>query len=664
MDRIDEMLDRLGDLSEEELTELQGQIASEFETVESQELSQQVVERMTQLADAAEAVKAEVANREAQAQELSRMRDEAVARVRGTPEAGMDEEVPGDEETPAEDETEDPATEASVAEPAESVAATETAPEAEAAVEETAEEAVIAAAPEAEAAVETEPEAEAAVEVPAEAEASSVEEAPEAPEAAEAAEAVADGSELSTESEETAEVDAPAETEASSQENTEAELSAEEESEAAVTAAANEPELPIEAPADHAPLAKATATVAITAGADIPGVTAGTELTDMRAAADAMVQRMHAMRRTSGGDGEQHTVATLVASFPEDRTLRFNEPEANANKIQEVVSPQAITAAGGFCAPVEVRYEVYGLGETNRPVKDSLAVFSADRGGIRYVTPPTLTDLDGAASLWTVQDDLDAAEVGGPDPTKPCIRVACGDEVVVQVDAIPLCLTFGNLQSRAYPEMVERNNQLGLIEHARFSETRLLTRIGTLSTAVTASQVLGAARDWVVTLDRASAGYRNRHRMDPNAPLRAIAPAWLRDLIRADIAMEMPGNGDQQLALAEAALNSWLSARSINVTWSLDGESGQIFGAQSAGALLAFPSDVVWYLFSEGTFLFLDGGTLDLGLVRDSTLNGTNDYKMFLETFEGVAKVGIESLRVTQALSANGTAAALTDTTP
>jgi hypothetical protein len=61
--------------------------------------------------------------------------------------------------------------------------------------------------------------------------------------------------------------------------------------------------------------------------------------------------------------------------------------------------------------------------------------------------------------------------------------------------------------------------------------------------------------------------------------------------------------------------------------------------------------------------LFLDGGTLDLGIIRDSTLVGTNDYKMFIETFENVAKVGIESLAVTSTININGAAAALRDTT-
>jgi hypothetical protein len=75
-----------------------------------------------------------------------------------------------------------------------------------------------------------------------------------------------------------------------------------------------------------------------------------------------------------------------------------------------------------------------------------------------------------------------------------------------------------------------------------------------------------------------------------------------------------------------------------------------------------FPDTFIWYLFAEGSFLFLDGGTLDLGVIRDSTLVGTNDYKMFVETFENVALVGVESLQVTSTINVNGVAAALRDT--
>jgi len=46
---------------------------------------------------------------------------------------------------------------------------------------------------------------------------------------------------------------------------------------------------------------------------------------------------------------------------------------------------------------------------------------------------------------------------------------------------------------------------------------------------------------------------------------------------------------------------------------------------------------MVFYFFPEGVIQFLDAGRLDLGVVRDSTLDATNDYEKFVE---GIANRG------------------------
>jgi hypothetical protein len=81
------------------------------------------------------------------------------------------------------------------------------------------------------------------------------------------------------------------------------------------------------------------------------------------------------------------------------------------------------------------------------------------------------------------------------------------------------------------------------------------------------------------------------------------------------------------------------------------------FAAQAAGALTAWPAKVVFPLFPEGSFQFLDGGELNLGVVRDSTLNSTNDYETFIETFENVAFRGVESDWVIATLAPTGASA-------
>jgi len=708
VDRIKEQLDQLSELSDEQVAELQSQIVSEFETVESDEPTPQTVDAMTALADMLDAVRSEIKNREAVAQELAQRAAEAASRVYGEDgdteeedsemeetssegdmpkemtsdsEAAMDkekmDEAPMDEEmkeeAPAEadapmdksdsemEEDEDekekkPMSEASAEAEKTAELSTETDTASEEAVvaaaedAETTEETVVAAAEEASAEETTD-----TTEEPVVAAAEETEEVAEVEVSTEAA--VEETSEAVAETETVAEAAAEvveaaaevvAEAEASIQETT-----TEESMEAPVTAAAeNADNLDIEVPADRRPTsATSAAPVAITAGADIPGYTAGSPMDDMSEVAVAMEKRLHSLRRVNGGDGEQHIVASLSTEYPEDRILS-QDPEENWTKVQNVVGPEAIVASGGHQAPFEVKYDIFGFGTTNRPVRDALPRFQADRGGIRFITPPELSAYGDAVDVWTAATDASPGTA-----TKASLTVAAASETTVATDAVTLQLQFGNLVTRAYPELIARHNELGLIQHAREAEQYLLSKIAAGSTAVTTTSLIGFGRDMLVQLGRAATAYRSRHRLEADAPLRVILPSWVKDAMAADLTLSMPGDSTLD---AYSEIEGYMASRGVVASYSLD---QNVYGAQSSGALNEFADSFTWYMFAEGTFLFLDGGTLDLGVIRDSTLVGTNDYKMFVETFEGVAKVGIEGLAVTSTISVNGVAAALRDTT-
>ena len=669
---IEATLERLSDLSDEELSSLKAEIVETFKNSDDKDAAPTAasVAAITALADANDRVKEEMSRRETEVAELSAAREAAVSRLTEAEAAAEEPEVE-DEPDQVDEAEEDEEEVFAVKEPEASVEETETAAlaveavepeatpvEAELAVEETVEAVVETPAPEAELAVET-PEVieetapvaelaveEAVVETPAVEAELSVEDA-----AAEAAPVVEEAELAVTEAavEETEAVIAAAETESR------------EDSENVTTVNSQE----LEVPADRAPVQKSEPTrvpVTIRAAANLDKVEAGSELSSLDEVAKALVTRIRTRGADSpGSDGERLPVASFSATYPEDRYLG-EDMHANSEKVQSLLDPVAMTAAGGLCAPAEVRYDVFSFSEeTGRPVRDALVAFGADRGGVRFVTPPTLSDLDGAVSLWTVADDESATD---GTPTKDKLRVDCGVETVVETDAIPLILVFGNMKARAYPELVARHTELGMVWHARYAETRLLTRIGSLSTAVTSAVQLGAVRDILVAVDQAAAGYRNRHRLAGDSPLRVLLPEWVRNALRADLVKQAPGDGlEAALNLTNATIDSFFSSRNVNVSWFLDGETGQIMGDQTTGALNSFPASLVWYLFSEGTFLFLDGGNLDLGVVRDSQLNSVNDYELFFETFEGVAKIGIESLRISTAIHLYGATAEAVDTT-
>lgn len=62
---------------------------------------------------------------------------------------------------------------------------------------------------------------------------------------------------------------------------------------------------------------------------------------------------------------------------------------------------------------------------------------------------------------------------------------------------------------------------------------------------------------------------------------------------------------------------------------------------------LPLPEAPVPNALGSGTFVFRDAGTLELGIVRDSVLrSGHNDFQLFGETFENVARVAPASAYV------------------
>lgn len=406
--------------------------------------------------------------------------------------------------------------------------------------------------------------------------------------------------------------------------------------------------------------AVAPAPAAITAGADIPGYTAGSSLPDLKSVAQAFMARRNTLKGADrAGDGDEIIVASIEANYPTERQLSADNAAENMAKIQAVASPEAVTASGGLCAPLEPYYGIQVISAAHRPVRDALPKFAADRGGVRFQPPPKLSQLTNSIGVYTAAADALTYTVDGAGGTtifKPCLHVTCGVEQSVVVEAITRCLTFGNFGARTYPEQVEAWLALAIAAHARRAEGLLLDAIDVASTQVTAAANYSAVRSLLSQVDQAVAAYRSRNRTAPDMALRIMLPDWSKELIRADLARGFRGGDLDPLSVSDGQIVEWFTARSVTPTFYVDSaaNSGQVFGAQGAGALTAFPSTVVWYLFVEGSFVFLDGGTLDLGLVRDSTLNKTNDYQIFAETFEGVAFYGVESIKVTSTVCANG----------
>jgi hypothetical protein len=88
--------------------------------------------------------------------------------------------------------------------------------------------------------------------------------------------------------------------------------------------------------------------------------------------------------------------------------------------------------------------------------------------------------------------------------------------------------------------------------------------------------------------------------------------------------------------------------------------SGSLPGQSVARS--SWPTSISFLLYAAGTFVRGDGGELDLGVQRDSTLNETNDFTAaWSEEFHLIAKRGHESRLVTIAVCPDGSTGAQVD---
>lgn len=402
----------------------------------------------------------------------------------------------------------------------------------------------------------------------------------------------------------------------------------------------------------HTPLPEAEARkFPLVASAGMHGYAEGQALSRLEMA-QAMIDRRRRLS-TINGVREEVVVASAKWEYPEERVLDPRDKyEVTQAKLNAVVGEDALVASGGLCAPVTPYYELANVSVPDRPVRDSLAAFQAVRGGLNFAAPPVLGDVTTAISYITEAEDAE----GGTFATKSCQVVDCPDFSTVDVAIIAHCIQFGNLGARAFPEQVAQFSDLVMAAHARVAETALLDGIAAASTAVTAATTTygyagtGGLLGEILT---AAAGMRSRNRMARDARLRIILPEWATSWLVSDLVNSQFIRFEYSISGVVELLRTLVG---VEPTFTKDGATGasQVYGAQGAGALLTFPDTIVWYLFPEGSYLFLDGGELELGIVRDSVLNSTNDFQIFGETFENIAFVGVESLAVTSTICPAG----------
>lgn len=401
--------------------------------------------------------------------------------------------------------------------------------------------------------------------------------------------------------------------------------------------AANKPNTSIAIP-ERAPQ------VLIAAAVDVPQFYVGQRL-DPTTLADALHNKAR-MLSDSRGAQTVYPVATIERPFGEGYDLEGLDQAAAWDAISDGAKPSALTASGGWCAPSQIVYDLFEAEcETGSDSLFSLPTFRVTRGGIRW---PVYIPHDASFNpgfVWTEANDI-AATSG--TPTKPCVSIPCPTFAECRLDATGLCVTAGNLMDRAYPEQVRWFLNRAIRAYERNSSIRQLNLVLADVVPVAQPASFGALSALLNSLLLQAVDYRETNGLCLGQQLDLLLPGWALEVLRSDVARQdgtfsignLPTNAD---------VTAWLASVGLNVAFV------NYWQPIAGNPATVWPTSIQYLIGYPGSYIRFDQGRLDLGVIRDSVLNSTNDYTaVWFEEFYCVGRRGPQSRLVTVPICPSG----------
>lgn len=367
-----------------------------------------------------------------------------------------------------------------------------------------------------------------------------------------------------------------------------------------------------------------------------------------------LAEALHEIARTMA-DG---TRGLKVARYDTAPTVQLgNDPVENAALIDAVIAErteggaEGLVASGGWITPSEISYSFFQPETTDGMI--DLPTVGVSRGGLRVITNggPTIADAIAATDAhWVWDEDTDIDPDGA---TKTRYKIPAPTWTDVRLAAYGVALDHGNLAARSFPELTARWLRLAPIAHEHEVNRIFIAAIATASTAVDLSTGFTAGGFAGTILDAVAlqgALIHQKYKMSMGATLEAVFPFWVKEAIRSDLSRR---SGQALLDVSDADISSWFTIRNIRPQYVYDWQA--IPASNKAWEATNGVGEVDFLLYPAGQWVQGRGGSLDLGLHRDSTLNETNDHTaLWTEQFLSLMKMGPESRKVTVTVDVNG----------
>ena len=203
--------------------------------------------------------------------------------------------------------------------------------------------------------------------------------------------------------------------------------------------------------------------------------------------------------------------------------------------------------------------------------------------------------------------------------------------------------------------------------HYHASNARYISTISALATgasAITGCSTTANNAATATLLDTAELGawdYRTKFGMCETDVMEAIYPAWAKGAIRADLAKRMGLAPNDAFRVSDSDIASWFDVRGIRAQFVQDYQVRAAGQPGAATPITSYPTTVRNLMYAAGTVARGNGMTLDLGVVRDSTLNARNDFTAaWMEECHLIARFGHEVREYTNALCPSGMTGAAT----
>jgi len=398
-------------------------------------------------------------------------------------------------------------------------------------------------------------------------------------------------------------------------------------------------------------VAPAALPVVITAAADIPGIPVGAPI-----GADRIGQAFHDKARGLSNHSAYVPVARVNRPIPADQWLTESNTH-NAALMERVVGePTAVSlvASGGWCAPSVPLFDLFSINDTEG-LFDLPTVGAPQGGGVLVPSYFSQSDADNALWTWTEADDISAVD---GDPTKPCYRVPCPTWTECRPTAYGLCVISGNMQDRAFPQLSRTFVDLVMAAHEHRVSQVKIAAVTTGATAVAyGSENSDAAGDLLSAIGLQAADLRSQYRAGRTRSVDVALPDWTIEMLRANVAKRA---GVDLLSVTDAEITSWLTTRGIRPQF-LSGYQ-PLYGSAPA---TDWPATLKFAMFFSGAYAVTSAGEIDLGVVRDSVLNSTNDFTLaWSEEWFCVIRRGPLAREVTVDLDVDGVTACCATAAP